>query len=88
MDRTSNLIYLYYIVNHGLLFLHLGFKLLKPSTFVKVNELNLVPKHFADAGRCKPEIAASIPNLHRRVRGRYDNKMRTGFKTSRCTMYP
>ena len=54
---TSNLIYLYYIVNHGLLFLHLGFKLPEQLRFVKLNELSLVPAHFADVGLCKPGTA-------------------------------
>ena len=82
----SNLLVLY--SQSWTFFLYLGFKLPKQSTFVKLNELNLVPKHFADAGCCKPERAASIPNLHVRVRGRHANKTRTGFKTSRHTMHP
>lgn len=73
-------------ITSKLLFLHLSFKLLEQSRFVKLNELNLVPKHFVDMGHCDSGMAVTIPNLRVRGRGHHANKMQTGFDTSQSTI--
>lgn len=61
LARTSDPIYWHDIVNCELLLLRLGFELPEQLRFVKLNEWNLGPEHFADVGHCKPEIAVSFP---------------------------